>query len=89
MSCITRLGPLKGIGQLHFERADIAPRPPLQFSFNATLLSSHPPFLLKPVRLGCLRLSAGIGHILSRHFQIDDDWLSAFKIGFFTAIYFI
>ena len=89
MSCITRPGPLKGIGQLHFERADIAPRPPLQFSFNAASLSPHPPFLLTPVRLGHHRLSAGIGLFLSRHFQIDDDWLAGFKMDHFAAIHFI
>jgi len=89
VSGITRPGPLKAIGQLRLERADMEPLAPLQFSFNAASLSPHPPFLLTPVRLGYHRLSAGIGLLLSRHFQIDDDWLAGFKIDQFAAIHFI
>ena len=89
MSGIAHPGPLKAIGQLRLERADIAPRPPLQFSFNAASLSPHAHFLLTPFRLGHHRLSAGIGLFLSRHFQFDGDWLDGFRIDHFAAIHFI
>ena len=89
MSGIARPDSVKAVGQSHLERADIAPQPPLQFSVNAASLSPHPHFLLTPFRLGHHRLSAGIGLLLSQHFQFDGDWLAGFKIDHFAAIHFI
>ena len=89
MSGMTRPDPLKAIGQLHLERAGIAPRPPLQCSFNAASLSPYPHFLPTPFRLRHHRLPAGIGLILSRYFQIDDDWLAGFTIDHFAAFHSI
>jgi hypothetical protein len=89
MSGMTGPDPLKALRQLHLQRADIARQPPLQFSFNAASLFR--------IQFSCWHLFALVisrylrasDISLSRHYQIDGDWLAEFTIDHFAAIHFI